>query len=92
MRQDFDYVTMDDYASDMREQSELAAGIIDKQRREIRDLKMMFAAMVMAAGGKISIPRGYLLDMGRIELTVWEDLANNTRTFTAKWRERGAME
>lgn len=92
MRQNFDYVTMDDYASDMREQSELAAGIIDTQRREIRDLKTMFAAAVMAAGGKISIPQGYLIDISRIELTAWKCLDNDTRTFTAKWKDREAME
>lgn len=87
MKQNFDYVTMDDYASDMREQSELAAAVISNLRREIRDTKAFFVAAVMAAGGRISIPRGYLLDIDHFELTAWEDRENNCRVFTARRRE-----
>lgn len=84
MKQNFGYVTMDDYASDMREQSELAAAVISNLRREIRDTKAVFVAAVMAAGGRISIPHGYLFDIDRFELTAWEDRENNCRVFTAK--------
>lgn len=87
MKQNFDYVTMEDYSSDMAEVAQRSAHIIDAQRREIRELKTMFAAAVMAAGGKISIGNSYLIGFDRMELTAWIDEANDARVFTAKWKE-----
>ena len=69
MREGWDYVSMADYSADMTEQSDRAAGIIAKQRREIDRLRRGIAAMVDAAGGAITLQMHHLdrADWDRIE-------------------------
>lgn len=55
-REDWDYVSFASYSADMDELAQRSAGIIDQQRREIDRLKLKIWVMLMAAGGKLSIP------------------------------------
>lgn len=60
MRENFDFVTMNTYAQDVREASEHASGIIADLMRQIRDRDRAIWLMARAAGGELKFyPRDY---------------------------------
>jgi len=81
MRRDFDYVTMDDYARDMQEQSDAAASALEIIKRERDETRRLLAEVVLAAGGKVSVPDRRRQDT---ELLIARDEANMARTIVAR--------
>ena len=55
MREDFDFVSMANYSADLKENTDRALAIHETQREEIRQLNYTIAAILLAAGGKVSI-------------------------------------
>lgn len=84
VRENFDFVTMDTHAADMRESSEQAAHIIGELRVRADRAERLIAELVLAAGGKISVSPYFLHDPKRkVELTQWRNVADETIVFTA---------
>lgn len=55
MRQNWDFVSMEDYQSDMLESSETAVAVINMLRKERDQWKLLAAALVLSAGGKVGV-------------------------------------
>jgi hypothetical protein len=80
MRENWDFVSMDSYAADMRESASQAASIISAMREEKKQLERLLAHAVKAAGGKITIYETALADPSPIGLKMWRSVADDTLT------------
>lgn len=76
MRENFDYVTMDTYSSDMADHTRHAVGIIEVLKRRSEDAEKLIAQLVLAAGGKIKIHDQDLYSPSAIELTTYRNMAD----------------
>ena len=61
-REDWEYVSMENYSNDMSTISKQASHIIAEQAKEVRQLKHLIAAMVHSVG-RIEIPNIKFMDM-----------------------------
>lgn len=57
--------------------------IIDQLQAEVRDAKRILWAAVRAAGGKVEIHNGVLIDMHDGVLTMWKNAHDMTTVITA---------
>lgn len=77
MREDFDFVSMQNYQSDMDELARQAAAVVQHMQREIREKDAIIWAMVRASGGKATIQRLDLVygkpKQGKIESNIADD-------------------
>ena len=62
-RRDWDWVSFGDYEHDTREITERATYVIGEQRRQIDERERVIAALVLAAGGTITVPAR---DLGKL--------------------------
>lgn len=83
MREDFDYVTMENYENDMAEARRLATAGMAKLRDDIEDHKRALAWVLRAAGGSISVPSHIMASLSDFMLVVEEDRSSNSRIFRA---------
>lgn len=84
MREDFDFVTIENYQHDMAEQSALAANIVTFQQRKIKDLERTVWCLVKAAGGRVEIDRGISRTLPeKMGLTWFERPDTEARVFIA---------
>lgn len=72
-RRDFDFVTMADYAADMRESADHAASIISELNRRVRDRERIIKAAALSAGGTLRISDGDLQDADQATIEIWND-------------------
>lgn len=85
MQENYDYVTMDSYSTDMAELSGRAAAIIAGLKKRADEAERIACELIIAAGGKIAIPSHDLLDrQRRLTLTQWYDEANMKHIFVAE--------
>ncbi len=83
MRENFDYVTMENYSADMAENTQRAIGIIAGLKRRAEDAERLIAHLVLAAGGKIEIHDQQLYSLEQVDLTVWRNDADMSRVWQA---------
>src|SRR5262245_21619009 len=84
MREDWDYVTMENYSADMAEHTARASGIIAELRRRAETAERALAEVVLAAGGEVTVPDEYLYDRERrVTLEVWRNECKRTVGFHA---------
>jgi hypothetical protein len=83
MRENFDYVTMDNYAKDMAESASHAAGIIHELKNRKRDAERLLIAAVLAAGGKITVHNRDLDAAPTGHFRIERNVADNTLILTA---------
>lgn len=57
MRENFDFVTFDNYSADMAELSAMASVAIHSKATEVKALQRMVWMLVQANGGRVVIPR-----------------------------------
>ena len=89
MRQNFDYVTMVDYAADMDEITENASRAITELRRENTELKTLIAVMVHSMG-EIRIEKAAMLQCSGDDLTNGNiELYDNPKDFNFIYRWKG---
>jgi hypothetical protein len=87
VRENWDFVSMDNYAKDTKELADQAAGIIGQQAKRIRELEHMIWAAAMTAGGRIKVWRGLLAERpGDGDLAYWLCAADDTVQIEAKRR------
>jgi len=85
MRKDWDFVSMEDYSADMAQQSALARGIIESQRREIEELKRTVWHVVHAAGGRVEVASWDLRFRDKdCELITYQNAEKMSHVFIAK--------
>lgn len=84
MRENFDYVRMETYQSDMAESASHAAGIIAHMKRGRHDVERALIAAVLASGGKITVRNGDLLDAERTVLRMERNEADDTIILTTQ--------
>lgn len=84
MGQNFDFVTMDDYRSDMQESASHAAAVIYEMKRGKREAERALIAAVLAAGGKITVHSGHLDDAATATLTMERNEYDDTLILTAR--------
>lgn len=82
-REDWDFVSFDNYSSDMKQLSDQSASIIEQLRRERDEAQHMVGVLVYSAGGQIEVERKARFYAHRIELTVMQNDYNDTQTFKA---------
>lgn len=70
MKRDWDYVTIDDYQSDMRESSDRAVALVEHMKRERDDARLLLCMVIIAAGGEVNIP--WNVRAIRLKDVVWE--------------------
>jgi aminoglycoside/choline kinase family phosphotransferase len=65
------------------------AAAVQRMDEKLRDAKRMLAAVVMAAGGRVSVPRSVLAAAYDVDFTITEDLSNNGLVIETKSQSRG---
>lgn len=78
---DWDFVTMADYQSDMKESANRGASIIETQAREIRQLKIVICALVHSAEKPIHVSMDRFADLEPRAIIVEECPADHARIF-----------
>ncbi len=74
MERNFDYVTMDDYSNDMKEQSDYASGIIRNLTEEKKEFVRCIYLLLEKLGGEARIPFSKIgMDEGRYEIKTNHD-------------------
>lgn len=87
VRQNFDFVSMEDYSKDTRELADQASGVIAQQAKRIRDLEHLIWAAAMSAGGRTTVWRGLLAERPEDgDLAYWICEADDTIRIEAKRR------
>jgi len=88
MREDFDFVTMENYAADMADLSSVAANAATKLRHDKDALFKVIVALIEANGGRISVPLHILarIDLNETELVVEQDDYANARIYRVRSR------
>lgn len=84
MRENFDYVTMDNYSADMAELSQTAVNAIEYLVKERDDLKRLVWSLVKAAGGKVEVYDDLLWRPRERKLTTWRSDANMSYVYLAE--------
>lgn len=84
MRQDFDYVTMDDYSRDMAESSSRAAEIIQGMKAQKKEITVTLIAAVLSAGGKLTIKPNDFIDADSAILSVEKNPVDDTTILKAR--------
>ncbi len=86
MREDWDYVTFENYAKDMDEATERTVAVTLSLNRKIRELERTVWALVMAAGGEIRVRDDYLFihEVGEVRRAA--SVNDMTVRFTAEHR------
>lgn len=90
---EFEAVSFDDYKSDMDELGDRAAAVtasmrakIDGLERQIIERERFVGALIVAAGGSITMPTEYLA--AEFAMEVWDNPADMTREYRAKIKKR----
>ena len=74
MERDFDFVTMDDYSNDMKEQSDHAGGIIRKLMEERKEFVRALYLIIAGIGGEVRIPYSKIgMEEGKYEISTLHD-------------------
>lgn len=88
MDENFDFVTMENYASDMADLSNTAGNAISKLQRDKDEMLKVIVALVESSGGKIAVPLHTLarMEMGATELIIEENAYSMERIFRVRPR------
>lgn len=83
-QKDFDFVTIDNYCADMDDLGQTAARAVELLKRKNDQQRLLIAALVKAAGGRIEVYQG---DLQRIhELELIEEYSERDMTHTFRTR------
>lgn len=89
----FEAIAFDDYKADMDELGDRAAEVttsmrakIDGLERQIMERDRFVGALIVAAGGSITMPTEYLA--AEFAMEVWDNPADQTREYRAKITKR----
>lgn len=83
MRQDFDFVTMDNYRANMAENTERAVAVIEEMKRKKRDVERVLVAAVLSNGGRLVIHESDLARVVGAHLNVSRHDDDRTIVLTA---------
>jgi hypothetical protein len=85
-RENFDFVSMENYSADMADLSNVAGNAIAKLRRDKDEMLKVIAALVEASGGKIAVPLHILarMDFNNTELIIEENDCRMERVFRVR--------
>lgn len=88
MRENWDFVSMENYTADMKESADQAVSVIEAVERRRRDSERGLIAAVIAAGGKLTIQGNQLIHAARATLRIErnEAMATATSVRTLQWR------
>jgi len=88
MRENWDFVSVENYRADMAESSAIAAGIITQLCKRAEQAERALAEVVIAAGGSVKVPDSYLSHTRRQpKLTIRRNDADLTIEFRAHLNE-----
>lgn len=82
--QNWDFVTMADYRSDMKEITDRSAAVVSDLRARVERAERALAEVVLASGGRVALHAHVLIDPRCIELTMHRNDADNTIEFVAR--------
>jgi len=80
MKENFDFVSMENYKKDTAELVQASNTISTQLRMELENCKRMLHAIVHAAG-KIEVPMKLLVDRDDLRITYFRDEKNDTMIF-----------
>lgn len=85
MREDFDFVTMQNYQADMAESTERGAAAINLLQQEKKNLRTALWLVLHAAGGSMKVSQGDIarFDEKRSVLEITDCPHDNTLLYTA---------